>query len=62
MAGKANVFGIGTGVAIVFLIKKGKQSGSAEISYVATPESATREQKLELLSAAKLESLDSTAD
>ena len=54
VAGKANVFGIGTGVAIVFLIKKGKQSGSAEISYVATPESATREQKLELLSAAKL--------
>ena len=60
VAGKANVFGIATGVAIVFLIKKGKQAGSAEISYVATPEAATREQKLELLSAAKLETLDSS--
>ncbi len=59
-AGKANVFGIATGVAIVFLIKKGKQTGRAEISYTATPENATREQKLELLSAAKLEALDST--
>jgi len=60
VAGKANVFGIATGVAIVFLIKKGKQTGSAEISYVATPEASTREQKLELLSAAKLETLDSS--
>ena len=60
VAGKANVFGIATGVAIVFLIKKGKQTGSAEISYMATPETATREQKLELLSAAKLETLDSS--
>ena len=59
-AGKANVFGIGTGVAIVFLIKNGKQSGRAEINYVATPENATRDQKLELLSASKLEALDST--
>ena len=57
VAGKANVFGIGTGVAILFLVKTGKPTGHARITYLATPDAETREGKLELLSAAKIETL-----
>ena len=57
VAGKANVFGIATGVAIIFLVKNGQPSGRAHISYVATSDAETREGKLELLSAATLETL-----
>ena len=58
VAGKANVFGIGTGVAIMFLVKNGPPPGSAEIQYLATPEDASRDGKLELLSGAKIELLE----
>jgi predicted helicase len=58
VAGKANIFGISTGVAIIFLVKTVKQESRAEIKYAATPDEATRDGKLELLSAAKPEILD----
>jgi predicted helicase len=58
VAGKANVFGISTGVAVLFLVRTGKPQGKASIRYLATPEDAAKEGKLELLSAAKIEALD----
>ncbi len=60
VGGKANVFGIGTGVAMVFLVKDGKPEGRAQIAYVATPEDASKGAKLELISAAKLDALEMT--
>ncbi len=58
VAGKANVFGIATGVAILFLVRSAKKTaGRATIRYTATPDNETREGKLELLSAASLDTL-----
>ena len=61
VAGKENVFGISTGVAVLFLVKTGKPQRKASIRYAAMPEDATKEAKLELLSAAKIEALDMRA-
>ncbi|MEK7397967.1 MAG: type ISP restriction/modification enzyme, partial [Candidatus Poribacteria bacterium] len=43
---KYNVFGIQTGVAIIFLVKKADQQGSAKISYSTLQDEQTRKEKL----------------
>ncbi|QTN19366.1 N-6 DNA methylase [Brevundimonas sp. AJA228-03] len=48
---KHNVFGIQTGVAIVFLVKKKGKSGGAVIRYARRPEMETAEDKLAAISA-----------
>lgn len=53
---KHNVFGIQTGVAISFMVKRHKAKG-CRIRYVRRPPLATAEEKLEFLAAAKIESL-----
>lgn len=53
---KHNVFGIQTGVAISFLVKREKQKG-CRIFYTRRPEMETAEEKLEFLSGAKVDSL-----
>ena len=53
---KNNVFGIQTGVAISFLVKKDKKSG-CRILYARRPELETREDKLAFLGNAKLRSI-----
>jgi len=53
---KHNVFGIQTGVAISFLVKRRKQKG-CKIFYVRRPEFDTAEDKLAFLGASKLSSL-----
>ena len=57
---KNNVFGIQTGVAIVFFVKdKTKtRSRSCQIHYASLTDEMTKDQKLEFLSAAKIELLD----
>ncbi len=57
VAGKANVFGIATGVAIIFLVKSAKAEQHPEVHYAATAVEASREEKLSFLSAARIESL-----
>jgi predicted helicase len=44
---KYNVFGIQTGVAIVFLVKKADQQGSAKIFYSTLQDEQTRKEKLD---------------
>jgi len=46
---KHNVFGIQTGVAIGFFVKKAGQSGPCKIFYARRPEMATAKEKLEFL-------------
>ncbi len=60
VAGKANVFGISTGVAIMFLVKTGRAESAAAINYAALPDDASRDAKLKLLSTGKIEMLDMT--
>jgi len=57
---KNNVFGIQTGVAIVFFVKDKTKSESrgCQIHYASLADEVPREQKLEFLSAAKIETLD----
>lgn len=55
---KHNVFGIQTGVAISFLVKK-RGSKSARIFYARRPEMATADEKLSFLSGARLHELES---
>ena len=57
---KNNVFGIQTGVAIVFFVKDKTKSESrgCQIHYASLADEVSREQKLEFLSAAKIETLD----
>jgi len=50
---KHNVFGIQTGVAMVFLVKKKGQKGGAVIRYARRPEMETGEEKLAFLSSAR---------
>jgi len=52
-----NVFGIQTGVAISFLVKK-RGSKGARIFYSRQPEMATAEEKLSFLSGARLRQMD----
>jgi predicted helicase len=54
---KHNVFGIQTGVAISFLVKKRREDG-CRIFYARRPEFDTAEQKLAFLASGRLESLD----
>jgi predicted helicase len=54
---KHNVFGIQTGVAISFLIKRSGSKGRCRIFYTRRPEFETADEKLAFLSTAKLESL-----
>jgi predicted helicase len=53
---KHNVFGIQTGVAISFFIKK-KGKGNAVIRYARRPEMETREEKLSFISESKVGSM-----
>lgn len=53
---KHNVFGIQTGVAISFLVKKAKSKG-CRIYYVRRPEMETAEEKLAFLGSARLSAL-----
>jgi len=54
---KHNVFGIQTGVAISFMVRKAKQKG-CRIYYARRPEMETAEEKLEWLGGARLHDLD----
>jgi predicted helicase len=55
---KHNVFGIQTGVAISFLVRRARAKGvAARIAYIRRPEFDTAEEKLSFLSNAKLETL-----
>jgi predicted helicase len=54
---KHNVFGIQTGVAISFLVKRAKTQ-STRIYYLRRPEFDTREDKLAFLNGSKLQSLE----
>jgi predicted helicase len=53
-----NVFGIQTGVAILFLIKEKVKKSSCKISYTRRPELEIAEDKLKFLSANNLESIN----
>jgi predicted helicase len=55
---KNNVFGIQTGVAISFLVRRKDSDGQCRIFYARRPELDTREDKLEFLSGARLSGLD----
>ncbi|MDB6116351.1 MAG: adenine specific methyltransferase [Verrucomicrobiaceae bacterium] len=57
---KHNIFGIQAGVAIVFFVKdrRGTAPQSCRISYTFMADEVTRENKLEILSAAKIETLE----
>lgn len=57
---KYNVFGIQTGIAIVFFVKDQTRSARqpARILYTSMADEVPREEKLEILSAAKIEMLD----
>lgn len=47
-----NIFGIGTAVAITFLVKNPDSSHKGQIHYISTPDSASRDAKLRLLEGA----------
>jgi predicted helicase len=49
-----NVFGIQTGVAIMFLVKKEKQTGQCRINYIAMEDEWRKEEKMEWLRHNKL--------
>ncbi|MFA5251444.1 MAG: type ISP restriction/modification enzyme [Phycisphaerae bacterium] len=55
---KHNVFGIQTGVAIIFLVKKENESGNANIRYFSLTDEQTRKEKLDFFNATKLKSID----
>jgi predicted helicase len=55
---KNNVFGIQTGVAISFLVRRKDSHGQARIFYARRPEMETKEDKLEFLSSARLATLE----
>jgi predicted helicase len=55
---KNNVFGIQTGVAISFLIRRKDSVDQCRIFYARRPEMDTKEDKLEFLSSARLSSLE----
>src|SRR6202042_3525453 len=55
---KHNVFGIQTGVAISFLIRRKDSAGQCRIFYARRPEMETKEDKLEFLNSARLSSLE----
>ena len=55
---KNNVFGIQTGVAISFLVKRKEAAKAARIFYARRPEMETAEDKLSFLSTARLSALD----
>ena len=55
---KNNVFGIQTGVAISFLVKRKEAAKAARIFYARRPEMETAEDKLAFLSTAQLSKLD----
>jgi len=52
-----NVFGIQTGVAIMFLVKKEKQEGKCKIEYIAMEDDWRKEIKLEWLRNSKFENI-----
>lgn len=52
-----NVFGIQTGVALMFLVKKEKQDGECKIEYVVMEDNWRKEEKLEWLRNRKIESI-----
>ncbi|MDX2129904.1 MAG: type ISP restriction/modification enzyme [Chloroherpetonaceae bacterium] len=52
-----NVFGIQTGVAIMFLVRKDKQSGNCKIYYVALDDFWRKEEKLDWLRQNKFEKI-----
>jgi predicted helicase len=54
---KYNVFGIQTGVAIIYLIKKQKQRGKANINYFSLTDEQTRKEKLDFFNATKLKNI-----
>jgi predicted helicase len=55
---KHNVFGIQTGVAIIFLVKKENESGNANIRYFSLTDEQTRKEKLDFFNATKLKNID----
>ena len=55
---KNNVFGIQTGVAISFFVKRKEAAKAAHIFYARRPEMETAEDKLSFLSTARLSALD----
>jgi predicted helicase len=55
---KNNVFGIQTGVAISFLVRRKDSTGQCRIFYARRPEMDTKEDKLEFLNSAQLSSLE----
>lgn len=55
---KNNVFGIQTGVAISFLVRRRDSAGQCRIFYARRPEMDTKEDKLEFLNNAQLSSLE----
>ncbi|WP_245267370.1 type ISP restriction/modification enzyme [Methylosinus sp. LW3] len=57
---KNNVFGIQTGVAISFLVKRKQAAERARLSYARRPELETRDDKLSFLATTKLSSLEMT--
>ena len=52
-----NVFGIQTGVSIVYFVKKGKQDSAADIYYVRRPEMETAKEKLQWLDTTDFEKM-----
>jgi len=54
---KNNVFGIQTGVAISFLVRRKDQDGKCRLFYTRRPELETSDEKLNFLSSSALESL-----
>jgi len=57
-AGGGNVFGIGTGVAISFLVKRKETSQPPHIFYAQRPEREAADDKLSFLSTMRLSTLD----
>ncbi|PPD42892.1 MAG: DNA methyltransferase [Methylocystis sp.] len=55
---KNNVFGIQTGVAISFLVKRSGVAPRGRIFYARRPEMETREDKLSILATAKMEAIE----
>ena len=55
---KHNVFGIQTGVAIGFFVKKTAQSGPCKIFYARRPEMATAKEKLDFLRTTKFQRVE----
>ena len=54
---KHNVFGIQTGVAIIFLVKKQNESGNAKIHYFSLTDEQTRKEKLDFFNTTALKEI-----